>query len=451
MNDYVAALRYLYSFMNFEVKPQAMLAPEARNLDHFRRYLDVLGNPQRRFPSVIVAGTNGKGSVARIMASALAKGGLRVGCFTSPHLGTIRERFTLDGAPIDGATFVRLVGRLKQAQEQMVLKVPPSRDLTGFRTTFELMTALAFLAFAEAEVDIAVLEVGLGGRLDTTNVVEPILSVITSISYDHMEILGRTLDRIAREKAGVMRPGVPAIIAPQQPEAAATLAAEVRRIGARQTLVYETPRHLSASHPTRQRFHYDGRSWEMGLLGPHQRENGAVAIEALRRLEHPRWTADDAVIAAGLAATTWPARFQLLPETIGGARIVIDGVHNVGGAQAFARTREEVFGPEPICFVTSFSTGKEPFKIMEILRRPGDGWVHYLSRQARALKRSWYTDHLPAGETLPPMFEDLAAWQEHLPPGPNGGPWPVVCFCGSLIFAGDVLSHLGLVEGDPKM
>src|SRR5215217_2290591 len=212
MNDteiaYNQALDYLYSFVDYSLKHISELAKAEFNLDRMFALMEELGNPQSKYPIIHVAGTKGKGSVAALCASALKAAGYNTGLYTSPHLWDYTERIQINGEPISHVQLIELVGQVKPA----VAKIPKL-------TTFEITTALGLLAFARNDVNAAVVEVGLGGRLDATNIVMPRVSVITSLSYDHMAVLGNTLAAIAGEKAGIIKPGIPVVSAPQVEEA----------------------------------------------------------------------------------------------------------------------------------------------------------------------------------------------------------------------------------------
>ena len=217
---------YLYSFINWEVERHVRNAPDAMTLERPRRVLAAFGNPHKRYPVIHITGTKGKGSVGAMCASALSASGLKAGLYSSPHLQDFRERFRIDDQLIEPDVLTALVNQLRPVIES----VP---DITWFEVT----TALAFLYFAQQNVDVAVVEVGLGGRLDATNVVTPVVSVITSLSYDHMHLLGDSLESIAREKGGIIKPGVPVVSAPQPPEALDVLTQIAAERGSPLTLV----------------------------------------------------------------------------------------------------------------------------------------------------------------------------------------------------------------------
>lgn len=296
---------------------------------------EAMGHPERRFPSVIVAGTNGKGSVTAMIATALHAAGHRCGRYTSPHLVRLEERFVIRGDEVSPAALAASAGRVKSVVESLLaagrLDAPP--------TFFECTTAVAFDLFREARVDLAVLEVGLGGRLDATNVVTPIVAAITSIDLDHQAQLGDTLASIAREKAGVIKAGVPVVCGPLPPaaraeiEAVAALAASpivhamdavniaIRSEEDRATVDVRTPRHLVPNVT-------------LGLRGRHQIQNAAVALAVLEALETHGFALDDDAVRAGLSDTIWPARLERFRHA--GRDVLLDAAHNPAGARALA-------------------------------------------------------------------------------------------------------------------
>jgi dihydrofolate synthase/folylpolyglutamate synthase len=305
----------------------ASLQPLAMRLglERMERALSALGHPERSLRILHVAGTNGKGSTCAMAAQALREAGHRTGLYTSPHLVRFNERIAVDGTPVDDATLERLSSELRRAC--------PWHDAApdGERLTyFEFATLLALLHFAQVGVGAAVLEVGLGGRFDATNVVRPLACAVSRIGLDHTEMLGDTLDAIAREKAGIFKPGVAAAIAhAQDPQAMAALLAEARRRG--------TPVSVAAAA-------YPGT---VALAGPHQRGNAALAAAALGLLHSAGVPVPEDAVARGIAHARWPGRL----ETVAG--VLLDGAHNPDGAAALAaaltalhpgRSVELVFG-----------------------------------------------------------------------------------------------------------
>lgn len=308
-------------------------------LERITALLDRLGNPHRGLPSVVVAGTNGKGSVTAMLSRILMEAGLPAGMYTSPHLETFEERIQVAGAPIDGAEVDRLVPEVAAAAAAM------ERDGLAPPTYFEATTALAFLHFHRRRVPIAVLEVGMGGRYDATNVVDPIACAITPIALDHTQWLGETLSEIAWQKAGILKPGVPVVVSRQAPEAMAVIRGEAERIGsplidATQSEavanpgLHDPPRFsLRTSGGAR----YDGLS--LSLRGDHQVGNAVTAV-LLAEIVRDRGGVDlhAAAVRRGLERTAWPGRLELLASPAGGAApdLLLDGAHNPDGCSTLA-------------------------------------------------------------------------------------------------------------------
>jgi dihydrofolate synthase/folylpolyglutamate synthase len=279
-------------------------------LEPMRQLAARLGNPQDRLHFIHLAGTNGKGSTAAFCESCLRAGGSRVGLYTSPHLVSIRERIQVDRVPISEIDFAQGMEAVHAATE-------------GEPTFFELMTALALWHFARTQVDWVVWETGLGGRLDATNIVRPEIVIITNIGLDHTQYLGTTLAEIAREKAGIIKPGVPVVSGAGEGEAGEIIAAESERMSAPLHRVSEEmSAHDLGLHDGRQMAQLDGREYELGLIGGPQVANAACALAALRLLPEPL---PPETIARGLESTTWAGRFQIVSET---PLIVLDGAHN---------------------------------------------------------------------------------------------------------------------------
>ncbi len=325
---YNRALDYLYSYVDYSLKHSSELAKADFNLERMRALMDELGNPQGDYRIVHVAGTKGKGSVCALAASGLRAAGQRTGLYTSPHLIDYCERIQVDGRPISHERLADLVERLKPAVE----RIPRL-------TTFEITTALALLYFAEEHVDAAVVEVGLGGRLDATNVVTPSVVAITSLSYDHMAVLGDTLAKIAGEKAGIIKIGIPVVSAPQKNEGLDVLERVARERGAPFTLVGRDVKFKPVSHSL------DGQSlrvtWKdealaltIPLLGIHQVQNAAVAATALWILRGQGLELGDAAIRDGFARVEWPARFQVVRRE---PPVIFDAAHN---EDSFSRLRQ---------------------------------------------------------------------------------------------------------------
>src|SRR6266545_1830102 len=273
---YNQALDYLYSFVDYSLKHSSELAKAEFNLDRMFALMEELGNPQAKYPIIHVAGTKGKGSVSALCASALQAAGYQTGLYTSPHLLDYVERIQINGEPISHEQMIELVEEIKPA----VARIPKL-------TTFEITTALGFLAFATQGVNAAVIEVGLGGRLDATNIVLPKVSVITSLSYDHMAVLGNTLAKIAGEKAGIIKPGIPVVSAPQTEEALEVLERVASEKNCPFVLVGRDVQfeRLASSLDGQElavTFQRSAASLKIPLLGEHQIQNAATAYAALK-------------------------------------------------------------------------------------------------------------------------------------------------------------------------
>jgi dihydrofolate synthase/folylpolyglutamate synthase len=329
---YNQALDYLYSFVDYSLKHAAELAKADFNLDRMRDLMAALGNPERQYIIIHVAGTKGKGSVSALAASALSAAGYRTGLYTSPHLQDYCERIQVDGAPISHADLAALVEEIKPAVARI-----------RFITTFELTTALGFLYFAHQKVDIAVIEVGLGGRLDATNIVTPRVSVITSLSYDHMAVLGNTLTAIAGEKAGIIKEAVPAVSSPQREEALVVLEKVAKDRHAPLMLVGRDVLFEAGTHTLDgQKLTVQGVELKIPLLGAHQVVNAAVAYAALKAsgLNVP-----DESIRKGFAEVSWSCRFEIVRRE---PPVVIDSAHNRDSALRLRQTLDDYFPGWPV-------------------------------------------------------------------------------------------------------
>ncbi len=347
--SYNSALDYLYSFVDYSLKHSSELAKADFNLDRMRLLMARLDNPQDQYPLVHVAGTKGKGSVCALIASGLESAGYSVGLYTSPHLLDYCERIQINGQPVSHQGLVDLIEKIKPA----VAAVPKL-------TTFEITTALAFMYFAEQHVDAAVIEVGLGGRLDATNVVSPQVSVITSLSYDHMAVLGNTLAQIAGEKAGIIKPGVPVVSAPQKDEALQVLVRVASERSAPFTLVgrdvtFEGLGHSLDGQSLKVKTAENEYTYTIPLLGSHQVQNAAVAASALWALRGRRIAIPDDAIRRGLASVRWPARFEVVRRE---PPVIFDCAHN---QDSFARLRQaldDYFPGRPVYLIFGASEDK---------------------------------------------------------------------------------------------
>jgi dihydrofolate synthase/folylpolyglutamate synthase len=326
--SYAAAIEQLNA-MTPELYAKAGQARRKFSLDEVRILLGALGNPERRFPAVLIAGTNGKGSTAATLASILTEAGMRTGLYTSPHLERPNERIRVGREEIADGDFARLFFLVSDTADQMVRE----RKLPQMPSFFEMLTALAFLYFAECGVEIAVLEVGMGGRLDATNVVEPLVSVVTDISLDHMEWLGPTIGAIAREKAGILRAGGTMITLPQHPEANHVLGQVATELGVRGVSAVPYMPANEAKGPYTVETLGATVKVDSPLKGAHQQRNVALAIAAAVELaEQHGFRVSPAAIEEGIHRTEWPGRLERM--TSAGVEWVLDVAHNPAGAWA---------------------------------------------------------------------------------------------------------------------
>lgn len=357
---YQDTLDYLYQFVDFSLQRASSYAPGQYTLDQMHKLIDALGNPQTRYPIIHVAGTKGKGSVAALCASALQQAGYRVGLYTSPHLDDFAERIQINGENIPHADLVALVDGLR-----------PTIHALERLTTFEIGTAMAFEYFAQQKVDVAVIEVGLGGRLDATNVVTPRVSVITSLSYDHTYVLGNTLAEIAGEKAGIIKPGVPVIVSPQAEEARSVVAQIAAARGAPLVQVGKDYTFQQASHTLQGQ---ELLVWAEGkpeparltipLLGAHQLVNATTAYAALHALRASGMPLSEEQIRAGFSGVVWPGRFEVLSQQ---PPIVLDCAHNRDSAQRLRQTLDEYFPGLPVTLVFGASEDKDVQGMLDAL------------------------------------------------------------------------------------
>jgi len=363
---YDEALAYLYHLANYEHQRLARYEPETLDLGRMERLLRDLGDPHCCYPSLHIAGTKGKGSVAAMTSAVLRAAGLRTGLYTSPHLHDFRERIQINGRKIT-----------KRDVAALVMQARPAVEACPGVTWFDVVTALGFLEFAHRRVDFAVIEVGLGGRLDSTNVVVPLVSVITSISYDHTHLLGNTLTEIAREKAGIIKPGVPVVSAPQKDEVRAVIECVAAERGAPLTIVgggqvpprsaSDVPRewwaepgqvtlegqvftlHTPASSPLA------GEYW-IPLLGRHQLDNASVAVATLDMLRRAGLPVTSQAVRKGLRATVWPGRLEILNRQ---PLVVVDAAHNADSAQKLRAAVEEIFDYDRLTLIFGASSDKD--------------------------------------------------------------------------------------------
>ncbi len=362
-SNYDTALDYLYSFVDYSLTKQLRYSAEKFNLQRMRDLMDKMGNPHQNYPVVHIAGTKGKGSTSVLIAAVLQGAGYKVGLYTSPHLHDYCERIQINQVPISHQELIRQVNAIKPS----VASVPEI-------TTFEITTAIGFKYFAEQKVDIAIVEVGLGGRLDATNVVTPILSVITSLSYDHMNILGDTIEKIAGEKGGIIKKSIPVVIAPQGfPEVNSVLAEIANKNDSKIVFVEEEYTYTSQLHSLEgQRFslaklapaEQEPVNYTISLLGYHQIENAATARAALDVIKTKGFQISEDDVVDGFRAAYWPCRFEIIKKK---PLIIVDSAHNVDSAIKLQATVKDYLKNKKITLIFGASEDKNIRGMFEVL------------------------------------------------------------------------------------
>ncbi|HEY1462030.1 MAG TPA: folylpolyglutamate synthase/dihydrofolate synthase family protein [Terriglobales bacterium] len=354
------------------------------DLKHMQVLLGALEHPERRIPGVLIAGTNGKGSTAATLASILQASGLRTGLYTSPHLIRINERIRINGEVISDDEFALLHDMVDRTAERLVAE----GELPWHPSFFEMLTAMAFEYFARKKVDITVLEVGMGGRLDATNVIEPRLSIITDISLDHQKFLGNTVAEIAKEKAGILRANGVAVLLPQQREVNDIIGNAVMDLGSRavSAVPYVPPvspgsdDYLVAASSKKSAFPFSAPAYryplqvlgeeitvETPLIGRHQLRNIALAVAAAEELAGQGFPVTPKSIETGIRNTRWPGRFQVLPATSDRPEIIFDVAHNPAGAWALRSALSTLYEDRPLTFIFGAMQDKAIREIAEIL------------------------------------------------------------------------------------
>ena len=431
------AIEFLYGRIDYE-RMSASLSASDFKLDRMRNLLQQIGNPQTHIPVVHIAGTKGKGSTATMIASILKAAGYRVGLFTSPHLEQFEERVRVDGAMIDESGLIELVEQLSHATHQ----IDAATD--GLNPTFfELTTALAWLYFRREQVDIAVLEVGLGGRLDSTNVCQPEVCVLTTISRDHMHILGSRLADIAAEKAGVIKPGIPVVSGVESVEADRV----IRQVASQQDAPLTYVDDDSASSLVDQWAQTAGGSEttdraSVMLSGKHQRRNAAIAVCAAKVLRQRGWRLGDEAIHAGLALAHCPVRVEVVGRS---PLVVLDAAHNWASAGALLESIQEFDVPGRRVLIFATSRDKD---VSGLLRRLTGGFDSVVLTQFQSNPRAMPLAQLQVVaarvNTLPThaAATPADAWNAARKICPEDG---LICVAGSFFLAAE-LREVGMMS-----
>jgi dihydrofolate synthase/folylpolyglutamate synthase len=441
-----AALEWLRARINYE---RALVAPydeQQFKLDRMRTLLVRLGQPNAGMKIVHVAGTKGKGSTSAMIAAMLTAAGYRTGLFNSPHLDRIEERFVVDGQPCTEAEFVALVDRLRPIVAAMDAAAVAEGEPQGGPTYFEATTAIALLHFVKRSVDAAVLEVGLGGRLDSTNVCLPTVSVITSISLDHTQQLGTTLAAIAGEKAGIIKPGVPVVSGVTAAEPQAVIAEVAQKHGCRLIQAGREFRH--GYHAGHVDFEYavagQEHSWKdvpLAMRGAHQAANAAVALATVAELRHQGWSVPIDAMRRGLAQAKLPGRVEMI---VGEPIVVLDTAHNAASAEALVEALAEITHTGPRTLILSVSNDKD---VSAIVRELVPFFDRLLVTQYRENPRAVPADDLAnlvraelvraerAGGPLDVFHTPREAWDAACR---SAGPGELVCVAGSFYLAAEL-------------
>jgi dihydrofolate synthase/folylpolyglutamate synthase len=422
------------------------------DLAHMRALLGGLNHPERRFPSVLIAGTNGKGSTAATLASILRASGLRTGLYTSPHLVRINERIRIDGSEIGDDDFALLHDLADRTAEHLV----GEGELPWHPSFFEMLTAIGFEYFARNNVDIAVLEVGMGGRLDATNVVEPLVSVITDISLDHQKFLGDTVAEIAREKAGIIRRGGVVVTLPQQPQANDVIGTTILDLGARgiSAAPYVPPvnpastDYLAASTQGIPVLRYPleimGKQLkvETRLVGRHQLRNVALAVATAEELSRQGFAVTPESIEHGICETRWPGRFQTVLARDSAPEYVFDVAHNPAGAWALRSTLSACYQDRRLTFLFGAMRDKAIAEMTEILFPLAERVIAVKADNPRSATAEEICGAAARTASEIEVAPDVASALERA--RALAGPRGVVVITGSIYIVGEAMRRLGV-------
>jgi dihydrofolate synthase/folylpolyglutamate synthase len=417
------------------------------DLAHMRRLAEALGNPQRKLPSVLIAGTNGKGSTAATLASIGQTAGYRTGLYTSPHLVRVNERIQINHEEISDSEFAMIYDRVEAVAHELV----EHGELPWHPSFFEMLTAMAFEYFSSAGVELAVLEVGLGGRLDATNIADPCISIITDIDFDHQMFLGNTLPEIAREKAGIIRPKGTVVLLPQHPVVNETLGTEImaRDAHAISAVKYVPPVTPGADYESeasagRNKFPLAVMGEEIAvdfpLAGRHQLRNLALAITAAEQLNQCGFKISAKNIEQGIRMTRWPARFQVIPAEEGFPEMVLDVAHNPAGAWALRSALSTFYEDRSLIFIFGSMRDKAIGEITDILFPLAERVIATQADNPRAASTEEIAEHGKHTQTDVLLAKSVFAAldQARTLAGQDG----VIVITGSIYIVGEALSIL---------
>ena len=456
---YQSATEFLLDRIDYERTPSVPYQPQVLKLERMVRLLQLLGDPHHRLPVVHVAGSKGKGSTATMVASILQHGGYRTGLFTSPHLESVEERIRLDGQACTANELVALVEEIRPIVQRMDNEAASTHQHLGRPTYFELITAMAMKFFADKNVDMAVLEVGLGGRLDSTNVCRPLLTVITSISLDHTRQLGNTLAAIAAEKAGIIKPTIPVVSGVPEGEASQVIAEKAQSNGSRLWQIghdfqfrYQPSARRSLNsnqHFAYSSFDYsaddpslagDWQGIELTMAGAHQASNAALALTVAQLLRANGWNLPNSTIRSGLRAAICPGRSQVVGVS---PTVVLDTAHNAASIQATLGVLDEYGPAQQRTIVFAATRGKDVTNMlthlipacrrMILTRYEKNPRSHAPQKLLQLACELGPTDHVEIAET------PESAWTKATELTPTDG---LICVTGSFFLAAEIIPLL---------
>lgn len=418
-----SGIKYLEKLTDFGIK---------LGLDKIRFLLSNLDNPHTKFKSILIAGTNGKGSVACFISNCLKQAGYKTGLYTSPHLIRVEERIQINGKPVPAKIFNELCFELKDLWEKLPVEMKP--------TYFEALTAIAFEYFSREKIDVCVCEVGMGGRFDATNVLKPVLEIITPVSFDHMDYLGNSIEEIASEKAGIIKQNSILVSGKQMPGALKVIKRVCRQ---KKTKGYFYGRDFSArmvysNFPQEQRLNFTGteqiRNVPIRLFGSHQVQNAAVAIQSLLLLKKIGFDMPYAAIIDGMKNAIWPARFQLVLER---PTVIIDGGHNADGINSLKRALKKYFPGRKFVFLIGILKDKKWEVMLRLLSNIGEKFIFTRPDTPRSIPPVDLAKKMKQFSNVPvETIENPKIAFTRLIETKSNSPRIV---CGSLYLAGDIL------------
>ena len=420
-NAYQHSLDYLYSLEKFGM---------IFGLTQVERILDAIGQPHREVPAIHIGGTNGKGSTAAMMAAILQKEGYRTGLYTSPHLIQFTERIKVNGKEIEQEAVAELAGWMREGIE--------TAGITSPYTFFDFTTAMAFLYFKQKMVDLAILEVGLGGRLDSTNVVDPLLSIITNIAKDHEEQLGKSILKIAREKAGIIKEGRPLITAATQPQVLRLFSKVCRE---KKASCFRVGKEFQYVQTEERNFNYEGlhrKLWgiHLNLRGSHQIINATTALGAMEVLEDFGYPVSTDAMVEGLSEVDWPGRLEMVSSS---PRVILDGAHNPAGALVLKESLEKEFQYHHLNLLIGMMKDKDFESILHLLAPLADHLILTQPHYDRAAPPALLKKALGPNGKKAEIIEDL---REAIEQGLSiTGEEDLFCITGSLYTVGEASAY----------